>query len=127
MYVVEEKVLDKLKATNKPLNKYTDTSIPNKNADYPIDIADFKSPCKAYKLIGVYEGASQYTGMVYRPAGLCKMRTSSDPSFFKESTSARVGDGEFCHVCKYLIVNRVNPSLHDLLDRYLYPEAKKND
>jgi hypothetical protein len=133
MYVVENKVLEKLENTKKPLNKYTDTSIPNKNADYPIRIADFEPPCKAYKLIGVYEGGSGYTGMVYRPAGLCKMRTSSDPSFLKElvaedkSTSARVGDGEFCHVCKYLIVNRVDPSLHELLDKKYYPEAKKND
>lgn len=116
-FVVEKKVLDKLKATNLPLNKVTDVATVNKEADDPIDIADFKPPCKSYKLIGIYEGANYFSGMTYRPAGLCKMRKSSD---------AGTGDGEFCHVCKYLIVNRVDPGLHDLLDKKHYPEAKKN-
>ena len=117
MFVVERKVIDKLKATNLPLNKDTDTTKENKKADYPIDIDDFKPPCKEYKLVGVYEGARYYAGTNYRPTGLCKMRKSSDVG---------TGDGEFCHVCKYLIVNRVNPGLHDLLDKKHYPEAKKN-
>jgi hypothetical protein len=117
VYVVEKKVLDKLKATRLPLNQDADTTKINREEDDPVDIADFKPPCKAYKLIGVYEGASQFTGMLYRPAGLCKMRKGGD---------AGVGDGEFCHVCKYLIVQRVNPTFLDLLDRNYYPEAKKN-
>jgi hypothetical protein len=37
------------------------------------------------------------------------------------------GDIEFCHVCKYLIVNRVNPALHPLLDAKHYPTPKKRD
>jgi hypothetical protein len=117
VYVVEKKVLAKLKSTALPLNKDSDTTKVNKEADDPISIADFKAPCKSYKLIGVYEGAKGYTGMVYRPSGLCKMRKSTDEG---------VGDGEFCHVCKYLIVNRVDPNYHDILDKKYYPTAKKN-
>jgi len=117
VYVVEKKVLEKLSATNVALNKDPDVGKVNKDADDPVDITDFKPPCKSYKLIGIYEGASQYTGMVYRPSGLCKMRKSSD-----EGT----GDGEFCHVCKYLIVQRVDPGFLDLLDKKYYPGAKKN-
>ncbi|MCL4876369.1 MAG: hypothetical protein KJ064_06915 [Anaerolineae bacterium] len=116
MFVVEKKVLDKLKSTNLPLNRDTDTSKINKEADDPIDITDFKPPCKSYKLVGIYEGGGTYTGMVYRPSGLCKMRKSSD---------AGTGDGEFCHVCKYLIVNRVDPGLLAILDGKHYPGAKK--
>jgi hypothetical protein len=126
--VVEKKVLDKLKPTDRPLplNKDSDTTKVNDWADYPIDIPDFKPPCKSYKLIGIYEGASRYTGMVYRPAGLCKMRKHSDPSDLGEffTSTEEVGDGEFCHVCKWLIVNRVDPSLHAILDKKYYPEAK---
>ena len=117
VYVVEKKVLEKVRATNLPLNKDPDVSKVNKDADDPIDITDFKPPCKSYKLIAIYEGASQYTGMVYRPSGLCKMRKSTDSG---------TGDGEFCHVCKYLIVQRVDPSLLDQLNKKYYPGAKKN-
>jgi hypothetical protein len=112
VYVVEQKVLGALNSTHLPLNKDTDTTKINKDADDPVDIANFKPPCKSYKLVGIYEGAGRWTGMIYRPAGLCKMRNS--------------GDGEFCHVCKYLIVNRVNPGNHVLMDKMYYPAAKKN-
>lgn len=115
LFVVETKVREKLIQTNLPLNTDPDTTKVSKQADVPVDIAGFTPPCKSYKVIGVYEGAEYKTGMVYRPAGLCKMRKSSD---------AGEGDGEFCHVCKYLIVNRVDPGLHALLDEK-YPGAKK--
>jgi len=120
IYVVEKKVLDYLKnnASNKnlPLNKDTDTTKINNGSDKPKSIPDFKPPCRSYKLIGIYEGANMYTGMQYRPAGACKMRDSKKTG----------GEGEFCFVCKYLIVNRVDPGMHDVLDHRYYPTAKKN-
>jgi hypothetical protein len=120
LYVVEKKVLNFLKTDasnkNKPLNKDDNRTRLNNSSDDPKDIPDFKPPCKEYKTIGVYEGANYYTGMQYRPAGNCKMRQQGDK-----------GDGgEFCHVCKYLIVNRVDPEMHDLLDKNYYPKAKKS-
>jgi hypothetical protein len=127
VYVVEKKVLEKLKATNLPLNKDPDVSKVNQEADDPIDITDFKPPCKAYKLIGIYEGANFYTGMVYRPSGLCKLRKSSDTEAEAGTGKSKgKGHGEFCHVCKYLIVQRVDPSLLDVLDWKYYPGAKKS-
>ncbi len=117
VFVVEKKVIDALKSSHLPLNQDTDTQHVNKDADDPVDVPNFKPPCKSYKLVGIYEGASGWTGMVYRPAGLCKMRKSTD---------AGQGDGEFCHVCKYLIVNRVDPGNHALMDKKYYPTAKKN-
>jgi hypothetical protein len=44
----------------------------------------------------------------------------------RKASDEGTGDGEFCHVCKYLIVNRVDPGLHAILDRNYYPAAKKN-
>jgi hypothetical protein len=117
IYVVEQKVKNYLKndSTNKnlPLNQNTDNVNANRDNDNPKSIPDFKAPCKSYKLVGVYEGANYRSQMMYRPTGSCKMRSD-------------VGGGEFCHVCKYLIVNRVDPSLHDILDYNYYPTAKKN-
>ena len=120
VYVVEKKVMNFLKndATNKnlPLNKDPDRARVSKSSDDPKDIPDFKPACKAYKTIGVYEGANYHTGMQYRPAGNCKMRVQEDTG----------GGGEFCHVCKYLIVNRVDPEMHDVLDNNYYPKAKSS-
>jgi hypothetical protein len=116
LLAVERKVIDKLTLTTFALNRDTDRSKVNSGPDYPLDIDDFKPPCKAHKLIGVYEGAEYVTGMTYRPAGDCKMRESADEG----------AGGEFCFVCKYLIVTRVDPALHALLDERHYPLAKKN-
>src|SRR5262249_35231656 len=99
------------KASHLPLNKDTDTKYVNTGPDDPVDIPNFKPPCKSYKVVGLYEGAGTWTGMVYRPAGMCKMRSD---------------DGEFCHVCKYLIINRVDPGNHALMDKLYYPTPKKN-
>lgn len=94
----------------KPLNKDTDTTTVSVEVDEPVDVPNFNEPCHPYRLIGVYEGAAKATQSAYRPAGSCKMRNNA---------------AEFCHVCRWLIVNRVDPGLHALLDK-LYPEAKKN-
>ncbi len=114
--VVEKEVMAHLRANQLPLNKDTDVSKINKKDDEPVDISGFTPPCKAYKVIGVYEGAVHVSGLFYRPAGFCKMRDQSEDS---------TGEGEFCFVCKYLIVNRVNPSLHDVLDKLHYPNARR--
>jgi hypothetical protein len=55
-------------------------------------------------LIGVYEGAWYRECGVFRPAGRCRMRTG-----FQDTIP-------FCHVCRYLIVDAVNPGVHAALD-----------
>jgi hypothetical protein len=111
---VEKEVRQQLSITHLPLNADPSISIVNKDVDYPVDIPDFKPPCKPYRLLGIYEGAQYFTGMVYRAAGQCKMRSSAESS---------VREGEFCFLCKYLIINRVDANLLDLLDEE-YPENK---
>jgi hypothetical protein len=83
--------------------------------DNPPDIPGFSPPCKKYKLIGLYEGGGRFTTHTYRPAGACKMRDHE----------GKKGEGEFCFVCKYLIVNRVNPGRHAILDVRFYPHKKQ--
>lgn len=114
--VVEKKVLDHLATTHKVLNVDPDISKRNKEPDHPVSISGFKAPCKSSKLIGIYEGADRRAGGNYRPAGNCKMRTQADTD----------QGGEFCFVCKWLIVNRVDPHYHAILSGMFYPEAKKN-
>ena len=86
----------------------------NNATDHPSSIPHFKGPCKDYKMVGIYEGGGTYVGDVYRPTGACKMR----------SEYLEDGEGEFCFVCKYLIVSRVNASKLGKLDDE-YPESKE--
>lgn len=113
--VAEPEVRAHQLSTKRPLNEKTDTTKVNDEEDDPEDIPGFIPPCKGYKMIGVYEGGNHNAARSYRPAGLCKMRKGSDVG---------TGDGEFCHVCKWLIVNRVDPGLHAVLDDKYFPEAK---
>jgi hypothetical protein len=78
----------------------------------PGNISGFHYPSNPFNVVGLYEGAGRYVGGVYRPAGACKMR----------SQDATGDEGSFCFVCKYLIVNRVDASQHDELDKCEYPE-----
>ena len=118
-YVIDGKVMNYLKNDpankHRPLNKDTDHVKKKDKKDEPKSIPGFKPPCDEHRTIGVYEGGNYHSGMNYRPAGNCKMRTMADTD----------GGGEFCHVCKYLIVNRVDPGLHGDLDKKYYPKTKK--
>ncbi|MFJ8438988.1 M64 family metallopeptidase [Kitasatospora griseola] len=108
LLVVEPEVLTFLQANHNPLNQDPDHVDTNPKEDNPVDIPDFSPPCKSARTIGIFEGGATFAGAHYRPTGRCKMRLETD----------------FCHVCAWLIVNRVDPSFHALLDRKFYPESK---
>lgn len=67
------------------------------------------------KIIGIYEGGGHYTCNVFRPAGHCKMRTQWEQRELINVVPHK-GESAFCPVCKYLIVNRINPSKHVEMD-----------
>ncbi len=66
-----------------------------------------------YEVIGVYEGAGISRCRTYRPAGYCRMRHHYDYNL-----SDHVA---FCFVCKYMILNIINPGQHPALDTE-YPD-----
>lgn len=119
-FVVEKAVIDHMTNTREPLTNNFVATRPHSCGEFekgpndPPDIDDLKMPCKKCRLIGVYEGGGGHVCNVYRPAGGCKMRTAEGED----------EEGEFCFVCKYLIVNRVDSSKHEVLDRE-YPTPKK--
>lgn len=117
--IIEAKVFTELNNSKDPLNKDTNTTNVNREADFPRDIGDFKPPCQSSRLIGAFEGGARWTGLVYRPTGTCKMRTH-DGGGGEEH-------GEFCYVCKWLITQRVDPGKHHVIDQKFYPVAKKNE
>jgi len=77
----------------------------------PATIANFTLPAVAADTIGIYEGGGTWTCRAYRPSGNCRMR-NFDPAGTQQIN--------FCFVCKYMLVNLVDPSVHDVIDA-LYP------
>ena len=59
-------------------------------------------------IIGIYEGGGGHDCGVFRPAGRCKMRQGATYTI------------PFCHVCRYIIVDTLDPTQHGDLDK-LYP------
>jgi hypothetical protein len=66
-----------------------------------------------HEVIGYYEGGGIFRCRVYRPTGHCRMRHHYD---YRTSTHV-----EFCFVCKYRIVEAIDPSRHPALEAE-YPE-----
>ena len=118
-FVVEKAVIDHMTNTREPLTNNFSSTTPfcgqsESGTNEAPSIDNLKKPCKGYRLIGVYEGGGGSVCSVYRPAGGCKMRAGEGDD----------EEGEFCFVCKYLIVNRVDAGKHELIDRE-YPLPKK--
>jgi hypothetical protein len=57
------------------------------------------------KIVGLYGGGDQYASGIFHPTGVCVMR------------SRRVTSTEFCAVCRYIMVDYVDPSKHFEIDR----------
>ena len=114
-FVVEDEVAAFLRSTALPLNRNRDLTVPSKEDQIPLPIFNFKPPHNAFRLVGIYEGGKHESRGFYRPAGTCKMRNQND----------LVHDGrQFCHVCKWLLVNLVDGGRHALLDDF-YPKRPR--
>jgi len=64
-----------------------------------------------WQLIGLYEGGRAEHCGIYRPAGYCKMRALGH----WWSHAAEYRDVAFCYVCRWEIINRIDPTLLPLL------------
>lgn len=128
-------VLFDLKQFGIPFAKKDDKSKANKEAAYPPErlataAPNFK-PRHAAFVVGVYEGGGSYNTRVYRPSGMCKMRKTTrvnvrEKPLMIESGDVIVGPERevkqfvpFCYVCRYALVNAVDPTF---LDGLPYPD-----
>ena len=55
-------------------------------------------------IIGLYEGGVTYHCNVYHPGGNCQMRSLDTAKFY-------------CHVCRYVLVDHIDPTLHSKIDK----------
>ena len=75
-------------------------------------ITNFNYPGVRALTIGLYEGAAHYACNVFRPAGRCKMLRTND-----EDGDGNYSAVEFCFVCKYILVEHIDPSKHPEIDK----------
>lgn len=130
LYIMDEKVKTHINTSGKAFKRNPPCSLCSKSAGKPDKIINFSPPWNDYQVIGLYEGGGTFNCRVYRPAGACKMRHYSITEgdiIYDASLGIFVWDEDakkhpgFCFVCKYILVNEINPSKLNLLKQY-YPE-----
>lgn len=75
----------------------------------PAAVAGFQFPANRRQTLAAYESASKFNCGAIRPAAECKMRT------FADQPNATPVD--FCFVCKYAMVDAVDPGAHGEIDK----------
>lgn len=87
----------------------------------------FKSFSDKSSIVGLFAGGTGYTGYstgVYHATGFCIMR-NTDPR-----DNGRSIPNSFCQICRYILVDSIDPSLHPSIDKEYgssssYPTIKK--
>ena len=130
--LLSQVVRDHLERTDHPVNRRPGTActvpILDGKADefgilWAVNLpAALLSPTSPYapveRIVGLYDGGMIYNCGVYHPTGACLMRGGA----FQTATGGSSGY-TFCHVCRYLLVDRADPRAHAAIDG---PYAKKH-
>jgi hypothetical protein len=110
-----------LQTTKSPLNRASgDACEPGPPAQMPVNLPTGLQPGRPRWLktiIGIYDGGRGFSCNVFHPTGACLMR---------DNTGAMSEDYDFtsiayplCHVCRYLLVDMIDPTKHgDIDNRY---------
>jgi hypothetical protein len=67
---------------------------------------------RSYQVLGAYEGGAGYYCGAYHPSGACLMRTLTRV----QALGVVLRLSRFCHVCRYVLVDRLDPSQHGAID-----------
>jgi hypothetical protein len=132
LQLVHEATVARINATHNPLNTLDpDHAPPNRNcqgeAETPTPATNFpdgkapKPPLHSPWIVGLYENGGGFDCDVYRPTGVCLMRRRH---FFDETKSTE-SSYQFCTVCRYVMVDLLDPSLHGLMDQEYEPRYPK--
>lgn len=86
-------------------------------------------PLRTNHIVGLYEGGEHHDCGTFHPTGICMMRQLVVPAIDPRGAGATPNPGKpyrFCHVCQYVLVDRIDPRLHRELDQKLvakeYPQ-----
>jgi hypothetical protein len=76
-------------------------------------------------IVGLMDRGAGYSCAIFHPTGSCIMDLTNDPVINapkKAFEGAIGGISGYCHVCRYVLVDYLDPRLHGELDK-LYPEV----
>lgn len=114
--MVAKNIQDSISSRNRPLT--ASPCVFDKREVQKPDLTGVDLPgilCFKFKtqIVGLYSGGDRHPCGIFHPAGLCVMRNHKD------------ADTEFCAVCKYILVDFINPFRHFEIDRdyaEIYPQ-----
>ena len=98
------------KAPNDPFNRpcrNVELSVPTAATNFP-DRKAPKPPDFSSWTIGLYENGGHFNCGIYRPTGVCLMSESAH----KDPKTKDITLYDFCIICRYAIVDAVDPTLH---------------
>jgi hypothetical protein len=82
----------------------------------PADVPGLRSG--THRLVGLFEGGSQHDCGLYHPTGACTMGFKPpDPRSEERRFDARKDYWIFCQVCRYVLVDYIDPAKHADIDQ----------
>jgi hypothetical protein len=118
--LIAKNIKDHITGRKRALNQdpgATDICVPDKNdIQQPVKLTVDLPICFSHKnrIVSLFTGGKKFACGVYHPTGSCIMRNSN-------------GNGkEFCAVCRYLLVDSIDPFKHFSIDRdyeEIYPQT----
>jgi hypothetical protein len=131
-FMVHELVVQAINASHLPLNRASTSAVPapacSRDTNNPQTLMATISGLKPHQpkigswIVGLYDGGAEFYCGLYHARGSCLMRSLQ----VTDVQSARGLIRAFCPICRYIIADRVDPSLHgDLNTVYAktYPVA----
>jgi hypothetical protein len=125
--IISKKVLDHLAANPFPFNAVADSAHGNALTEI-IDVNPVQNssipgslvPCcssRKKQIVALYSCGQRFHGNMYHPTAQCFMRSHTHDGSYDE----------FCAVCKYILVDMIDPSKHGQLDEFyggrkIYPD-----
>jgi len=133
LFLMATFVEDRIAAADVPLNRRKGKACaPEDGQQFPLRLDDsprirIKQPRIMQRVVGVYDGGKQFHCGVYHPTGACMMRDQ----FFSELTIIiNLGPGPatggvqtrdrtypFCHICRYILADKYDPTLHAVIEK----------
>jgi hypothetical protein len=107
-----------LSTTDRPLNVQPDEPyvcvIDESAVQNPrnLPVLPTQKPCYEPLIIGLYDGGRRFHCNVFHPGGICMMRNRSEGGEHRR----------FCHVCRYVLVEMIDPTKHGDLDAVYFKE-----
>ena len=121
LLLIAQSTLDRIDATHDPLNMddgaasdlvtQIELDVPTAATNFPNNLAPVPPPWSSW-YVGLFDNGATYDTGVYRPTGICIM---SKPDYVDVATKT-VRAYQFCPVCRYALVDEVDPTKHGTID-----------